>query len=432
MPFFISKSFDLMISHRSFLFLLVVCGLLISCSSPKNLNTRRMKASPPIRVLLSENQTESVVQCESNAMLKVGETIHPVSSGETIRVRMEGSAVRVLLSKKDLGAFREPVSCYPIEVGGACSLISKRYSDTLTFAPHERNFSIHNTLSIEKYLESVVPNELGSDRKSEDFEALKAQAILARTYALAKATLPTLRSFDVFDDVRDQVFSGVGNPSSLASKAVYETKGEILSFGDQFVDALYHATCGGSTEAPQLVWNRPQGKSYLNGVRDGKNAFCQISPSYRWKESYSRERLEEIIKKNLPSANAEYYGEQFPSDWYLLDLRILKRMPSGRIAELKIIMGNRKERKSYLLYGDKIRWALRRPDGKTVLRSCLFDLTLARDENSWLTSITIAGGGNGHGVGMCQWGALGMSRKGISAGEILQHYFPGTEIQNMY
>ena len=421
-----------MISHRLSLFFLIVSGLLVSCSSPKNLNTRLTTANPSIRVLLSENQTESVLQCESNTMLKVGETVHAVPSGETIRIRMEGATLRVLLSKKDLGVSREPISCYPIDAGGVCSLTSKRYSDTLTFAPHERNFSIRNTLSIEKYLESVVPNELGSDRKSEDFEALKAQAILARTYALAKATLPTLRSFDVFDDVRDQVFTGVGNPSSLASKAVRETDGEVLSFGDQFADALYHSTCGGSTEAPQLVWNRPQGKSYLNGVRDGEAPYCQLSPSYRWKENYSRERLEEIIKKNLPSANAEYYGEQFPSDWYLLDLRILKRMPSGRIAELKIIMGNRKERKSYLVYGDKIRWALRRADGKTVLRSCLFDLTLTRDENKWLTSITIAGGGNGHGVGMCQWGALGMSRKGISAGEILHHYFPGTEIQKIY
>jgi stage II sporulation protein D len=92
-------------------------------------------------------------------------------------------------------------------------------------------------------------------------------------------------------------------------------------------------------------------------------------------------------------------------------------------------MGNRLQQRSYYVHGDRVRYALRRPGSDQPLRSALFDIRIERDAARWITQGRIDGGGSGHGVGLCQWGAIGKARDGHSAREILQEYFPGTELR---
>lgn len=412
-----------------------LCSLVfLSCSSPKLGMYRAEQGQPSIRVALAGKQQQVFIDSRGSTSFVSGTRRFTISHQARFRFSIsQGGAIRLNTEDQLLGEFDEPIACFSSDTKNVFEFDGKDYSDTIFVASDGKSLYVVNVLPVEEYLKGVVANEMGRNRKKDELEALKAQAIVARTYALMKTSLPILRLFDVYDDTRDQVYSGVTNRSAIISQAVDDTRGVVLAFGDQFAETYFHSTCGGSTEAPQLVWNRPQGKSYLNGVRDAdeKRAYCQISPSYRWTESYSRTQLEAIIKKNLAIANKDYKEESFPPNWNLLDLRITKRMPSGRVSVLIIIMGNQSAQKVYEVRADQVRSLLRCPDGN-VLRSNLFDISLRRDENRWLTSIRIDGGGNGHGVGMCQWGAIGMARQGMNARVIVEKYFPGTETVRVY
>jgi stage II sporulation protein D len=309
------------------------------------------------------------------------------------------------------------------------------YGDTLLIASDGQSLYIINILPLEKYVKSVVPREIGRNRKSDEQQAINAQAIIARTYALGKIMLPLARLFDVYDDTRDQVFGGIGGRDALTTRGVEQTAGQVLVYGGKLAECYFHSTCGGHTEASSLVWQRPQSKPYLTGGSDrGRGEdFCRISPSYRWTEEYTREELEAILRTFLPSASEAIIPSDIPdSQWYLLDLNILKRGASGRVTTLQVVMGNRMHQRSYYLHGDKIRWGLRRPGGDEPLRSGLFDISISRNSAHWIERVLINGGGSGHGVGMCQWGAIGMARSGFSTQEVLRKYFPGTEILTLY
>jgi stage II sporulation protein D len=311
----------------------------------------------------------------------------------------------------------------------------KRFSDTLIFSTDGTNIFLVNVLPLEMYLRSVVPNEIGRNRKSEEIEAIKAQAILARTYTMMKINVPLLRLFDVYDDIRDQVYSGVTNHEPLVTKAILSCKGKVLMYENQLAECYFHSTCGGKTEAISYVWQRPQSKPYLVGFTDNDDVqdYCRIAPAYRWTEFYTRKDLESIIRNYLPSTNEALSTDAFfKTNWYLLDIDIVKRSPSGRVSQLKLLLGDRKFQHSYYISGDKIRWAIRRAEGSAILRSTLFDVYADRDRNNWIKTIRIDGGGNGHGIGMCQWGAIGRAVKGHSCEKILNAYFPGTSIVKVY
>ena len=135
----------------------------------------------------------------------------------------------------------------------------------------------------------------------------------------------------------------------------------------------------------------------------------------------------------MPEANDAIRAEDLPQkDWHLLDLNIIKRMPSGRVATMQVVMGNRARQRAYYLHGDNIRLALRRQSDGRPLRSALIDVHIDRDRSRWITRVRIDGGGAGHGVGMCQWGAIGRAREGLTAAEILTAYFPGTAVMPLY
>ncbi len=301
---------------------------------------------------------------------------------------------------------------------GVLSVDGREYRGELTLRRDTRGILVLNRVSIEGYLIGVVSAEMGP-RPASEIEALKAQAVTARTYALRNRTRWASQGFDLLADVNDQVYQGLSGEHPEAAEAVAATRGEVLLYGDDLIDAFYYSTCGGKTEQGDAVF-AGAARPYLRSVPDLDPAgvpWCIISPRFTWTESWTREGLIAILSRTLPSL-----GISTTPLATLTDIRITGRTPSGRVASLELV--GRSSRVT--LSGQTIRRALA-PQGTGMLRATDFTVTLGRGGGQ-LTRIDLRGRGNGHGVGLCQWGAIGRARAGQDYQTILSSYFPGTSL----
>ena len=279
-----------------------------------------------------------------------------------------------------------------------------------------------NALDLESYVQGVVGAEMGR-RTEQDLSALRAQAVVSRTLGLKALGRWRLRGYDLVSTVADQAYAGIGFESPVSTLAVVQTRGEILTWQGQPIDVFFHSTCGGRTADGVEVFagaDRP----YLRSFRDedaGGHAWCAISPRFRWQESWSGEALARTLRETLPAAggSAELAGR-------LRDVRVLDRTPTGRVARLEFAGAGG----SLVVTGPVARLVLRTADG-SILRSANFNLQVTRSGNR-IVRLDAVGSGAGHGVGMCQWGAIGRARAGFSYQDILSAYFPGTAISRTY
>ena len=284
-----------------------------------------------------------------------------------------------------------------------------------------------NVVDLESYLRGVVPNEIGG-LSPDILEAIKAQAVAARTYCFYFRGRYKDQGFDVLPTVQDQVYTGVAGERPMSDRAILETYGVIAVYNGQPIRANYCSTCGGATASIEEVWPY-EPVPYLTTVEDKRSfeqPFCNFSPTYRWTEIWTAAQLDSIFKK--------YYRQVFPNaaqpaeDERIVDVRVAERSKSGRVRILEVYTTDN----VYRVVGDAIRLVLRRPDGKdSILRSTLFDVDAQRDQG-FLTSLTLSGGGNGHGVGMCQNGAIGMARQRATFDKILAHYYRGSKLVRAY
>jgi len=278
-----------------------------------------------------------------------------------------------------------------------------------------------NVIPLEDYLRGVVPKEIGP-RPAADLEAVAAQAVAARTYTAKRLGQYNSLPFDVFADVQDQVYAGVEGENGVADEAIRKTRGMILADDHGLIEAFYSSTCGGQRSDIAAVWPHREAHPALRGGPDGSRGreWCRSSRHFRWTEAWTGPALSALVRANLPGAlelpPGSVRGE-------LLDLRIVDRGPSGRIARLEYRTANG----TWRVPGDKNRWILRRPDG-SILRSVFVDLDVRRDGGR-VVSVSAEGRGNGHGVGMCQVGAIGRAEAGQGWWEILRAYYPGVRIR---
>jgi len=274
-----------------------------------------------------------------------------------------------------------------------------------------------NIVHVEDYLKGVVPAEIGR-LPEEEIEAVKAQAVAARTYAFSRLGQYEKWGYDLESTVEDQVYYGAEREDPVADAAIKSTMGLVLMKNGKPIDAYYHANCGGRTEYIERVWDKPP-EPYLVPVKDD---YCQWAKSYRWEETWHRADLEANLASYLDTLAA------FPEAGLgeLVDLAVKERSPSERVETLEVVT----EFATYEIEKDKVRWALRRStDPSLILRSTLFDLEIERDADNSIEQVTARGLGTGHGVGMCQTGAIGMARQGFSFDEILMHYYTGVELR---
>ncbi|NLW31302.1 MAG: SpoIID/LytB domain-containing protein [Fibrobacter sp.] len=274
-------------------------------------------------------------------------------------------------------------------------------------------FSVINSLPVEEYLRGVVPLEIGRRPES---EALKAQAVAARTYTYKRIEERKNHSFDLTCTVTDQVYGGVHVEYRESDSAIKATENLVMVYEDSLVHAYYHSTCGGKTANIEDVWDKPS-YNYLRSVRDTDstgNAYCRISRYFTWKEKWPKRDFNTIVSR--------YLKNQFPQNnigGKITVFKIESQFTDGRI-NVCTFGGPGWTQKTG---GDKIRFILRRnTSDNAILRSANFKITALKD------IISVEGRGYGHGVGMCQMGAIGRARAGQKFDQILKSYYTGISI----
>jgi SpoIID/LytB domain protein len=274
------------------------------------------------------------------------------------------------------------------------------------------SFSVINWCNVEEYLRGVVPLEIGK-RSEEDLEALKAQAVAARTYTYKRIIERRQAPFDLLATIDDQVYGGVTAEYPLSDRAVTMTKNLVAVYGDSLIYAYYHSTCGGITANIADVWLKPP-QPYLQSIRDtdgnGK-AYCAISRYYTWRETWNTAVLSSIIKR----FGTDVFPDQPQFQGTVTGITVLGTYPCGRVSVCRI----NSSAGEYKYGGDKIRFVLRRNSADyPILRSARFTVESADGR-----TVTITGKGYGHGVGMCQMGAVGRARAGQTFEQILKAYY---------
>jgi len=304
-------------------------------------------------------------------------------------------------------------SADPLHVGG------KPYRGRVEVRTTGRGrVSAINELPLEEYLLGVVPLEIGP-REPEELAAVEAQAVAARTYAVAQLGGQGEMGFDLFGSVEDQAYGGMAVEREEATEAVRRTAGRILLFDGRPIRAYYHSTCGGRTAAVEEVLDR-EPAPYLQSVSDQApdgSYYCEASPRFRWDVTWSRAELDSVARAGLATA----FGLS-PNELGAVEhLEVVRRTPSGRVGELAFEGPGM----DMVLSRLAIRFALQR-NGR-ILESTDFDVIPGADG-----LVELSGRGYGHGAGMCQWGAIGRARAGQTYERILATYYPGAVLVKAY
>jgi stage II sporulation protein D len=280
--------------------------------------------------------------------------------------------------------------------GGGYVFIGDRwYRGRALVVPAGSGLTAVNYVDLEQYLYSVLGGEMNGNWPQ---EALKAQAVAARSYALYQRQSAANEIYDVGDTAGWQVYDGIEDESTGTQAAVNATAGQVLTHNGQIIEAVFHSSAGGCTENVEDVW--VQALPYLRSVPD----FDQGSPVYQWTKNFSRSEL---------SARITGVGN-------ILALTPVKTTQCGRVMSM-YVEGDAGMR---TMKGDELRSAL-------GLRSTLFTVVpeVAKDKaQSAPVGFQVIGRGFGHGLGMSQWGAYNLATRGTKYHQILLHYYKGTTL----
>ncbi|MEK7349213.1 MAG: SpoIID/LytB domain-containing protein [Candidatus Eisenbacteria bacterium] len=405
--------------------------------SPAPPSTTETRAGGPPPISRAWRQARAIrvgLATASTRLLVAGSTPWTLVTlgGATVAIGARGDRVQISrLGAGPLEVFRE---------GELAPLWSGSPAETLRLVPSDRglsgwsgrwyrgSFRVHasngeglslvNEVELESYLRGVLPSEIGNPPAAE-YEAVKAQAVAARSYTLSYIGRRAELGFDLWATTEDQVYEGTKRENAQSDRALHETRGEVALADGLPLRALYSSTCGGRTSNVEDVWPWPW-TSYLRSVRDAgrdDSSYCARSGHYRWTESWSVTEFLDLVRTYAPAEGAS------PTllAGTLLDARVRSRSRCGRVAELVV----ETTAGETLLRGDRIRWVLRRSGGKAILRSSFLKIGVARDAEGRPERVVVSGAGNGHGIGLCQTGAMGMARAGKGYREIVKHYYKG-------
>ena len=363
-----------------------------------------------VRILLSNNNKSNSFYIYGRYQIYGKEKKITIKKG-VLNVKTNGDSLLVSAHNHSANLF--PPCTLTTLNNELISVGENSYRGSIIINQKDSTFSIINYLPVEDYLRGVVPLEIGR-KGEEDSAAVKAQAVAARTYTYKRIEERSNWDFDLYSSVSDQVYGGVSAEFINSDRAIESTKNEVLFYNGELIDALYHSTCGGETATKSEVWGGvdiPYLQSVPDTMVDGK-AFCSISPLIKWKESWTVGELSRIIAENSQKMDTQqnFYGT-------INNIIINSTTESGRVKELTVIGDSVTARYN----GDKIRFVFRRKNGQ-ILRSSKFKVVKSGNQ------IIFYGSGYGHGIGLCQMGAIGRSRLGQDYLTILQSYYTNVKI----
>jgi stage II sporulation protein D len=346
-----------------------------------------------------------------------GREVARLEAGETARFAATGGTITLTSRAGTQRGLRAPLTVE--SPAGFLRVRNAPYRGVLLVQQGPRGgVTVVNRLDMESYLLGVVPREIGPVGP-ELLEAAKAQAVAARTYAVKYLGRRRDQGFDVYATVEDQVYGGIAGETAVVSGAVLGTVGEVMTYNGQPITAYYHSTCAGQTAAIDEVWNEAP-TPYLVSVRDVNpatgEAWDRASRRFQWTERWTGPELVATLNRTLADS---LRGRRITQ---VRDMRVVQRTPSGRVRAMNI----ETDAGRFTVGKDRVRWILP-PTRGGILNSSKFDVQMSPDGG-----VTATGGGWGHGIGMCQWGAMGRARAGQDYRQILSAYYPGTRLEKLY
>lgn len=293
------------------------------------------------------------------------------------------------------------------------------YKGSIILKKREAGIVVVNRLPMEEYLCKVVPSEMPAYYEE---EALKAQAVCARTYAYRQKEQRNLGDFDadVDDSVSYQVYNNL-QPQEATTEAVHATEGLVLCQNGEPIEAYYFSTSSGTTSTDE-VWENEDEAPYLKSVAC---LYDATEPWSKWEVSFPIERIQQL--------SDEYFGVSQS----LERLAVGKLSQSGAVTQLRVITeeGEKLIHKEYAVRSFLSPYGLPITqkdgtvnDGMTTLPSAYFSMEPYYDDEGMLAGYTLYGGGYGHGVGMSQNGANHMAQEGADYEEILDYFFNQVEL----
>lgn len=307
----------------------------------------------------------------------------------------------------------------------------KKYRGNVIFRPKDGKITVINEIGLDDYVRGVVAGEMPSSWPK---EALKAQAVAARCYALKSLSKHADFGFDLCPTTNCQVYGGIAAETNSTNQAVEETAGIVAAYKDKVVDTLFYSSNGGYVEAAENVWSGSY--PYFQTFKDEYEKTDEISGAV-WSVSFSAEE----IKARL-AENGVDIGD-------ILNMEIVKTSESGRVLEVKITgtTGKKSYTKGYArtFLGLKSQLYTITPpentavyclsaEGQNKVSGEYFILTAegldSRQTDAGNGNYIISGRGYGHGVGMSQWGARYMAEQGLTCEDIIKYYYKGAELKD--
>jgi stage II sporulation protein D len=349
-------------------------------------------ASPQIRVAIEVRQSSVHLVAPEEFVLSGFPWGTPVVQNGESRYQEITLTSEQLYAHK---AYIEPMGEGEIKVNG------KSFQGSMEVVEEPRGtLTVINQLPLDEYVMGVLAGEIP---RNWPLEALKAQAIAARTFAVLNRMEARQKGqpYDLENTALFQMYQGSELVNENIRKAVLDTKNEILTFNGKPITAFFHSNCGGYTSGSLGVWSKDQ--PYLQPV---SCPFGNNGAHFRWKAEIS---IPDMVRK-LRSAGLQIED--------VVRIDIISRDESHRIQELSIMDGDGTKKK---MKGSAFRMAL----GPDLVRSTRFDAEVER------TKVLFNGNGWGHGVGLCQEGAYGMALKGYGAFDILRYYYRGIMLEKL-
>lgn len=359
------------------------------------------QAALELRIAIRENTEQIQVGASTTATIKD-------PSGKPLgRLRAQmGNAARVNgQGQVNFGNWQGQQLWVEPEEDGLVWIGDRWYRGRVLLTPTAQGITAVNYVDLEEYLYSVVPSEMPASWHP---EALKAQAVAARSYALYRRARMSNPIYDLGNTTAFQVYKGAAMETDSARSAVESTAGQVLTYNGDIIEAVFHSSSGGHTENVEDVWSKPI--PYLRGVPD----FDQNSPKYSWTESFSAAQLRSKLASKVSDIAA--VGN-------IISLVPAQSSPHGRIRTLKLV-GDKGER---LVRGNDVRTAL----GLQSTRFEVLPQGSGQAKGSQPSGFVLRGYGFGHGIGMSQYGAKGMADRGQSYQSILSHYYQNTLLSQM-
>ena len=356
------------------------------------------KQAPDLRVGLASGRASLTItpaEGKATAQTESSKTI-ALAANTAAAIRWQAGAFLVGREK-----LRGDVLTIRPSGAGELALDGRRYRGSLELRHKGGGLTAVNVVPVDGYLRSVVPEEMPVDWPA---EAIKAQSVAARSFALASRGRHAGEGYDLCTTTHCQLYTGTTAEKSASNAAIKATRGEVLTYGGKPIEALFHTDSGGMTENSEDVWG-----SHVPYLRAAKDTPAKTMP---WTKAISRADLERKL-----AAKGHDIGK--------VRSLVLSPLAIGRSAKDRTASGRVK---TMTVKGTKGTATLSGTTWRSLLglKSTLFDAKLAKD------MVTFTGYGSGHGLGISQWGAERMATRGASYADILHHYYTGTKLQQLY